>query len=263
MPYSVDKKNKCVYKKNSDGTRGKKVGCTKGSIQKYVSALHANVDERKKALHEMKKALRENENIVEAPVKLANNIEFFVVEKAKDPMANPMDLMYNTDPISFANQVRGGLLPEDVHGFYLTEDEATNAAHDLVQAVYEAARGLEEKKGKVTEKINKAIDRLQKEVSMHMKASKENPMEAEKHDMAAQDKMAKIQELRAKHKMVEGSKKQLEKDEEKAKLDEAKAKKAKKDYDKDGKVETPSQEYKGVKDKAIKKATSTKSKTKK
>ena len=32
------------------------------------------------------------------------------------------------------------------------------------------------------------------------------------------------------------------------------AAKAKKDYDKDGKVETPEQEYKGSKDKAIKKA---------
>lgn len=37
------------------------------------------------------------------------------------------------------------------------------------------------------------------------------------------------------------------------KIDEA-VKKAKKDYDGDGKVETPEQEYKGSKDKAIKKA---------
>lgn len=258
MPYSIDKSSKCVYKKNSDGIRGKKVGCTKGSIQKYVAALHANVDEQKKALHEMKKALKENE-IVEAPVELASNIEFWVVEKAKDPMANPMDLAYSTDPIGFANQVRGGLLPEDIYGIYMSEEEATNAAHDQVQAVYEAAKGLEDKKMKVAEKINKAIDRLQKEVSMHMKASKENPMEAEKHDMEAQGKMAKIQELRAKHKMVEGSKKQLEKEEEKDTLDEAK--KAKKDYDKDGKIETPAEEYKGSKNKAIKQAM--KSKTKK
>ena len=75
MPYSVDKKDKCVYKKKADGTRGEKVGCTKGSLQQYVSALHANVDERKKALHEIKQALKESENIVEAPVQLANNIE--------------------------------------------------------------------------------------------------------------------------------------------------------------------------------------------
>jgi len=41
MQYTV--KGKCVYKK--DG--GAKVGCTKGSVDKYLAALHANVDESK------------------------------------------------------------------------------------------------------------------------------------------------------------------------------------------------------------------------
>lgn len=39
MPYKV--KGQCVYKK--DG--GAKVGCTKGDVNKYLAALHANVDE--------------------------------------------------------------------------------------------------------------------------------------------------------------------------------------------------------------------------
>lgn len=39
MPYFT--KNKCVYKKST----GKKVGCTKGPIKKYMAALHANVSE--------------------------------------------------------------------------------------------------------------------------------------------------------------------------------------------------------------------------
>jgi hypothetical protein len=39
MPYTV--KGKCVYKK--DG--GDKVGCTKGSVKKYLAALYANADE--------------------------------------------------------------------------------------------------------------------------------------------------------------------------------------------------------------------------
>jgi hypothetical protein len=39
LPYKV--KGKCVYKKD-DGT---KVGCTKGDVNKYLAALHANVDE--------------------------------------------------------------------------------------------------------------------------------------------------------------------------------------------------------------------------
>lgn len=39
------KSGKCVYKKNPDGTKGELVGCTKGSIERYMSALHANVKE--------------------------------------------------------------------------------------------------------------------------------------------------------------------------------------------------------------------------
>lgn len=39
MPYTV--KGKCVYKKDS----GAKVGCTKGSVNKYLAALHANANE--------------------------------------------------------------------------------------------------------------------------------------------------------------------------------------------------------------------------
>ena len=41
MPYKA--KGKCVYKADT----GKKVGCTKGSIKKYLAALHANVPDAK------------------------------------------------------------------------------------------------------------------------------------------------------------------------------------------------------------------------
>ena len=39
MPYKS--RGKCVYKKDT----GKKVGCTTGSVEKYMRALHANVNE--------------------------------------------------------------------------------------------------------------------------------------------------------------------------------------------------------------------------
>lgn len=42
MPYTS--RGKCVYKKDT----GKKVGCTKGSVKKYLAALHANVHGEKK-----------------------------------------------------------------------------------------------------------------------------------------------------------------------------------------------------------------------
>ena len=39
MPYEI--KGKCTFKKRT----GKKVGCTKGSVKKYLAALQANVQE--------------------------------------------------------------------------------------------------------------------------------------------------------------------------------------------------------------------------
>jgi len=44
MPYTTS--GKCVYKKKRDGSRGEKVGCTDGSVKKYLAALYANVDEK-------------------------------------------------------------------------------------------------------------------------------------------------------------------------------------------------------------------------
>lgn len=52
MPYKV--KGKCVYKK--DG--GAKVGCTKGSVKKYLAALHANASESTQEL--IRRLIREN-----------------------------------------------------------------------------------------------------------------------------------------------------------------------------------------------------------
>ena len=208
MPYTVDRDTKCVYKKTEQGTKGAKVGCTRGSLQKYLAALHAN--ERPSALKEIKRALKESKELVEADSSFANNITFFVVEKPQDPAVDPLTLFYPSDPMQFANQVAGGLRKEDIHGFFLTEEEADNAAHDLVKSVFEAAQNLETKKSTVATKLQKAIDKLQKEINSHMKMSKESPADAQQHDEEVERRLAKIKEYRAKLKAVEGSKRQLE-----------------------------------------------------
>jgi hypothetical protein len=43
MPYKI--KGKCIYKKHANGQLGKRVGCTKGDVDKYMAALQANVKE--------------------------------------------------------------------------------------------------------------------------------------------------------------------------------------------------------------------------
>ena len=54
MPYTV--KGKCIFKK--DG--GAKVGCTKGSVDKYLAALHANVDESTEKANTLKGGKSDN-----------------------------------------------------------------------------------------------------------------------------------------------------------------------------------------------------------
>lgn len=39
MPYKIQ--GKCIYHKNSDGSTGEKVGCTKGDVHAYMKALYA------------------------------------------------------------------------------------------------------------------------------------------------------------------------------------------------------------------------------
>jgi len=57
MPYTI--KGKCIYKKDT----GKKVGCTKGSVKKYMAALHSNVKEDiMKKFYEISQILNESSN---------------------------------------------------------------------------------------------------------------------------------------------------------------------------------------------------------
>ena len=66
MPYKV--KGKCVYKK--DG--GAKVGCTKGSVEKYLGALHANANESEdKSLNEIRLFVRKT--LLESVSKIKSN----------------------------------------------------------------------------------------------------------------------------------------------------------------------------------------------
>jgi hypothetical protein len=45
MPWTH--KGKTVYKKNPDGSTGKKVGKTKGDVKKYLAALYASEGKEK------------------------------------------------------------------------------------------------------------------------------------------------------------------------------------------------------------------------
>jgi len=165
---------------------------TKKELEKIASTKHKGLPKH------VKESIKEGK-MEEAET--ANNLTFWVVERPKTPTDDPMGLYFETDPLGFVRQVMGGLRPEEILGFFTSEDEASTAAHDQVEAVMEAAKNLEEKKHMTTSKIEEAIKELQKEVNRCMEEGK---------DQRAQQVIQKIAELRSKHKMVEASKKPLE-----------------------------------------------------
>lgn len=68
MPYKIV--GKCIYNKDT----GKKMGCTKGSVKRYLAALHANVPDAKK--NEIKGKLKEVLRRSLKEVLLNENAEF-------------------------------------------------------------------------------------------------------------------------------------------------------------------------------------------
>ncbi len=179
---------------------------TKKELEKVASTKHKGLPKH------IKESVEEGEMIDEA-MGYTDNVYFWMVQKPESDGADPQELVYpgdeqgeqGMDPFTFAKIVMGGLTPSQVYGFYSSKDEALNAAHDIVVAVNEAAKTLEEKKHTVTSKIEETIKKLQKEVNRCMEEGK---------DQKAQQIIQRIAELRSKHQMVEASKKEIEKEEE-------------------------------------------------
>ena len=165
-----------------------------------------------------------------------NDLQFWVVIKPESHESNIKDICTQATPFQFNEMCMKGLSPDQVAGFYTEETEALNSAKQLLVDLQDKALALEAKKEEVTTALQKKMDELQKLAEMHMKSMKTEPDSAGEHHVKAESYLSKLKELRAKHKMVDEAKKQI----------------AKRDYDKDGEVETPEEEYKGVKDKAIK-----------
>jgi hypothetical protein len=197
MPYSIDRKNKCVYKKKSDGSRGEKVGCTKGNLNDYIAALqiHAEMKTNKK------KQLKESEN----PVIPGAINQLFVVQKPYSgcqltSLVKPIDPLMG---IGAGHQ----LAPDQVHATFADEDMAKDVANELYEEYGKKQKALEEKKGTVTDKLKKAIDTLEKKRKEHMDMAKEDPKSASKHKEHIAQIMDKVDDLMTKLEQIEKSKK--------------------------------------------------------
>ena len=213
MPYSIDHKNKCVYKKKSDGSRGEKVGCTKGSLKDYVAALQIHAENKRP----MKKSLKEQDELQD-PVDGALT-QVFAVQK---PYVG-CELTSLVKPIDPLMGLAGHkIVPDQVHAIFADEPTAQKIATELYETHMEGQQALEEKKDVTTKKIKLAIDAIEKKRKEHMDMAKEDPKNASKHREQIAIITGKLDDLMTKLEKIEKSKKPIEE-----KLDESFFKKLK------------------------------------
>lgn len=85
MPYKI--KGNCIYRKDT----GKKIGCTKGDVKKYLASLHANVKEENSMTEKLERLIRRI--VVEEKYKLskgsASTKNSFGNDNLKDVNSNP------------------------------------------------------------------------------------------------------------------------------------------------------------------------------
>ena len=174
MPYtSVDK---CVYKKNEDGKRGEKVGCTKGAIKDYLAALYASdKNEAKLAHQQIKEALQDNVDPTTAALNIDDQLgTFFIVQKpTKD--ATVENIVCEGDLFTIANLFKRGLDFDNVFGLYKTEEKAQRVGESLIKEMRNQMReNLKAGDVKVSE-IEQDIQDTKMEIEHHMQSAMTEP----------------------------------------------------------------------------------------
>ena len=216
MPYSLDHKNKCVYKKKSDGSRGEKVGCTKGSLKDYVAALQIHAESKTIQMKSKKKSLKE---MLDNPEKVKPITGALSQVYAVQKPYSGCELTSLVKPIDPLMGIGAGhsIIPDDIHAVFADEDLANDIASDLYEEHMKAESALEEKKDTTSQKVKSALDILEKKRKEHMDMAKEDTKNAAKHREQIAMVTDKIDDLMTKLEKIEKSKKQIEKDIEKTK----------------------------------------------
>ena len=194
MPYASDQQRKWAH--------------TKSGMEALGAKKVAEFDRASKGKDLPKKVRKEGEGNPATTPPL-DNLQFWVVT-VPPSHTEPMDrVMTQADPFQFCQMHMNGLSPDQVAGFYSSEEEARKKAEGMLDELYDKAKALEEKKAEVATKLQKTIDELQKRAESHMKMMKSEPELAEDHHAKAERYMARLKELRGTHKRVEESKQEL------------------------------------------------------
>lgn len=216
MPYSIDYKNKCIYKKKSDGSRGEKVGCTKGNIKDYIAAVQIHAESKTTKMKLKKKSLREMLDNPEQIKPIAGALsQIYAVQK---PYSG-CELTSLVKPIDPLLGIGAGhsIVPDEIHAVFADEDLANDIANDLFEKHMKAESALEEKKEATTKKVKSALDMLESKRKEHMDMVKEDPKNASKHRDQIAVVTEKIDDLMTKLEKIEKSKKQIVKEDDKKK----------------------------------------------
>ena len=215
MPYTAV--GKCVYKKNEDGKRGEKVGCTKGAVKDYLAALYASDKNEAKLAHkEIKEALGEGVDISTDSMGVEDQLgKFFIVQKpTKDSTVET--IVAEGDLFTIANLFKRGLDFDNIFGLYKTAEKAQRMGERLINEMRKQMReNLKLGENKIAE-LEDDINLIKMEIENHMQQAMSEPGTRDAHFADAE---RLLDELKQKEAMLAKLKGALEN--EVKKLDEA------------------------------------------
>jgi len=180
MPYTAV--GKCVYKKNEDGKRGEKVGCTKGAVKDYLAALYASDKNEAKLAHkEIKEALQDDVDPTTAALDIDDQLgTFFIVQKPTKG-STIESIVSEGDLFTAANMFKRGLDFDNVFGLYKTSERAQKIGEKLIGEMYKQMReNLKLGENKASE-IQEEIDIIKAEIEHHMQSAMSEPGTRDAH----------------------------------------------------------------------------------
>ena len=204
MPYmSV---GKCVYKKNEDGKRGEKVGCTKGAVKDYLAALYASDKNEAKLAHkEIKEALGEGVDISTDSMGVEDQLgKFFIVQKpTKDSTVET--IVAEGDLFTIANLFKRGLDFDNIFGLYKTAEKAQRMGERLINEMRKQMReNLKLGENKAAE-LEDDINLIKQEIEHHMQAAMSEPGTRDAHFADAEKLLGDLKQKEAELAKLKGA----------------------------------------------------------
>lgn len=204
MPYTAV--GKCVYKKNEDGKRGEKVGCTKGAVKDYLAALYASDKNEAKLAHkEIKEALGEGVDISTDSMGVEDQLgKFFIVQKpTKDSTVET--IVAEGDLFTIANLFKRGLDFDNIFGLYKTAEKAQRMGERLINEMRKQMReNLKLGENKAAE-LEDDINLIKQEIEHHMQAAMSEPGTRDAHFADAEKLLGDLKQKEAELAKLKGA----------------------------------------------------------